>query len=231
MPFTPLLTDQLISYAENRSCFRNAPRESDWNTSPVFFVPDNTPVGQYGQPGPKYQANKNYYDSTSNILGNCTWWCWGRLKDAIGTSLPNYGDGVNWYTRYANDGGSVSTSGSTIQPGDIICFSSSEPAGHVMFVEDVQGNNVYISQSAYSSRAVWSGYACRVGVYDKNELDAGDTIDMYRDMYPPSSPNPFSVTCIGILHTGVPSTPLDPVTISIVADIIIKRGGNFNVKL
>lgn len=232
MAFTPITTDKTITYAYDRpNCFRNSLREEEivgGNPvgSPVYFNPSDTAIGVTGYPGPKYQYHKNYNNSTSNIKGNCTWWCWGRLADALNVRLPFYGDGVNWYTRYQADGGSVDTDATNIQPGDIICFSSSEPAGHVMFVEKVDGSDVYISQSAYSSRSIWTGYACRCTIFDKADIYAGHSIDMYKDI-----DSPFSVTTIGILHTGEESGYLDPVTISVVAKIILQKGGNFNVKL
>lgn len=233
MSFTPLLTDQPISYAFNRpACFRNSLREEEVYGgsvvgSPVYFNPSDLALGLTGYPGPRYQQHKNYNTSTSNINGNCTWWCWGRLKDAIGTNLRHYGHAVDWYQEYQNDGGSVSPNAYNAQPGDIICFSSSEPEGHVMFIEKIENNTIYISQSAYSPRALWNGYACRVTSYNVADIFAGHSINMYKDI----SSSPFSVTTIGVLHTGEAGGNLDPLTISIVADIIIKKGGNFNVKL
>ena len=61
-------------------------------------------------------------------------------------------------------------------------------------------------------------------------MDVGDTIDMYKDMYPSSSPNPYYTTVVGILHTGgTPPTPPEPPTpstddnIEILVDCVIKN--------
>lgn len=202
MAFTPILNNQPISYVISNTHYRNSARETLAGGTPVFFVPTTATLNDYGFGGPKYQYGYTYYNSSSNIHGNCTWWCWGRLYEAMGTMLPNYGDAFNWYSRYS---GSKETNANNIQAGDIIVFSDSA-VGHVMFVEKVSGNTVYISHSAYSTRSVWSGRACMVNNYQKSELSQGNAIDMYKNV-----DSPYYVTVIGILHTGG-STPPTPGT-------------------
>lgn len=195
MAFTPILTDQPISYARNRSAYHNGPRESSWGF-PVYFSPQDFLVGQYGYPGPRYKEGYTYDNCPApenNYNGNCTWWCWGRLYDTMGVYLPNMGDAKYWYDRYS---GSRDTDASNIQPGDIIVLEDSGP-GHVMFVEQVSGNTIYISQSAYSTRSVWVGMACLVTSYSKSEIVAGRTVDMYRNI-----DSPYYETVVGVIHTG-----------------------------
>ena len=202
MAFTPILANQPISYVISNSHYRNGARENLAGGTPVFFVPTNASLNDYGYGGPKYQYGYTYYNSPSTIHGNCTWWCWGRLYETMGTYLPNYGDAYNWYSRYT---GSKETNANNIQAGDIIVFSDNS-AGHVMFVEQVSGNTIYISHSAYSSRSVWSGRACMVNNYQKSEITAGHSIDMYKNV-----DSAYYVTVIGVIHTGG-STPPTPTT-------------------
>ena len=208
MAFTPLLTDLPISAIINNTNFRNTARETLAGGTPVYFVPPNWSLNQYGYGGPKYQYGYTYNNSPDNHLGNCTWWCWGRLLETMGTSLGFIATAKNWYANYS---GSKSTDASSIQPGDIIVYSDSSD-GHVMFVEDVQGSTIYISHSAYSTKACWSGYAARVGYYSKSDIYAGNSINMYKDIDNVA----HNVTVVGVLHTGgagpTPPTPPDPPT-------------------
>lgn len=199
MSFTPILSNQSISYAENRYQYRNAPRENAWG-SPVFACGPNTSINDYiSYPGPKYQYGYNYYNSPATNKGNCTWWCWGRCLEANGTELSlHLGDAKNWYDNYS---GSKSRNADNIQPGDIIVFTDSD-AGHVQFVEQVSGNTVYISQSAYSTRSVWNGMSCLVTSYSKNEIYQGNSLDMYKNLG-----SAYYETVVGVLHTGEAPTP------------------------
>jgi len=210
MAFTPILSDQPISYVMSRANYRNSARENLAGGTPVFFVPTSASLNDYGYGGPKYEYGYTYYNSPSNVLGNCTWWCWGRLNQTMGTSLPNYGDANNWYSRYT---GSKDPNANNINPGDIIVLDDGD-AGHVMFVEQVSGNTVYISQSAYSTRTVWSGMSCLVANYQKSEIVAGNTLDMYK-----GHGGAYFQTVIGVIHTGedspTPPTPTEEPSVTV----------------
>lgn len=206
MPFSPILSGQPISYALNSTSFRNAPRETDWRTSPVLFNPSSLPTGQTGYNGPRYKAGYSYYDCPypeNTYNGNCTWWCWGRANDALGVYLPHLGHAKNWYDNYS---GSKDTDATNIQPGDIIVLTDSDK-GHVMFVEQVSGNTVYISQSAYSQRSVWIGMACLTTSYSKSSIYQGSSIDIYKDI-----DSPYYCEVVGVIHTGGPGPGPQPGT-------------------
>lgn len=207
MAFTPITSDQGISYVSDKAAYRNASREALWG-SPVYYCPSSLSSdtgGGYG--GPRYSYGYNY-DSADNpeksvSHGNCTWWCCGRVQEACGVYLPaGLGNGNSWYSNY---GGDKSTDTANLQAGDIISFSGGE-YGHVAFVEKISDGIVYISQSAYSSRSLWEGYACRCTSYTLSELEAGNSVDMYKGI----SNNPYYVEVIGFLHTGEGGEPDPP---------------------
>lgn len=205
MAFTPILSNQSISYASSRSEYRNSARETLAGGTPVFFSPSYATLNDYGYGGPRYRYGYTYYNSGSNIYGNCTWWCWSRLYETMGTGLPNYGDGKYWYDSY---NGAKDRNANNIQPGDIIVFTDND-AGHVMFVEKVDSDGtIHISQSAYSSRSVWSGMSCLVNTYNKSEIYQGNSINIYKNI-----DSAYYQTVIGVIHTGesgptpTPDTP------------------------
>lgn len=209
MAFTPILNDKPISYAYNNFQYRNSIRENLWGV-PVYYTPHDRPYGDAyrGFGGPKYLEGSNYNNSTSNIYGNCTWWCCGRLRETLnknvmalmGWQAPN---GNGWYSAFT---GTKYTDGRDAVVGDIICFSGGSD-GHVMFIEKIENGIMYISHSAYSNRTYWNGYACRVNTYNVSDIYAGNSIDMYK-----GTGNPYMVQVIGIIHTGddgpTPTNPL-----------------------
>lgn len=205
MAFTPLTSSQPISYASSRSSYRNSTRETLAGGSPVFFNPSNYSLDDYGYGGPRYKYGYTYNNCPSpenTFNGNCTWWCWGRLNQTMGTSLPNMGDGKDWYDNYSGD---KDRNASNIQPGDIIVLTDND-AGHVMFVEKVDVNTITISQSAYSNRAVWSGMSCLVTTFSKSDIYQGNSINMYKDL-----DTAYYQEVIGVIHTGEAGPTPQPV--------------------
>lgn len=116
-------------------------------------------------------------------------------------------DAHNWYNNYANIGGSVSRNANNIQAGDIICLERDGTAGHVAFVEKVEGSTVYISQSAYSTRNVWDGMACLCTTYDKADIYQGNGLNIYKDL-----DSAYTEYVVGVLHTGGKSPGPEPPT-------------------
>ena len=210
MAFTPILTDLAISGIRYNTNYRNANRES-LAGSPVYYAPSNWPLGTGGgYGGPKYVQIEpgqppyyNYNNSPSNIHGNCTWWCCARLMETMGTSLGGLGDAWEWYDNYS---GNKDRNANNINPGDIIVYSDNSD-GHVMFVESVSGDTIYISHSAYSARSFWNGYACRVGNFQKSEIRYGNSVNIYsgRD-------TAYYCNVVGVIHTGAPGPGPTPGT-------------------
>lgn len=217
MAFSPLTSSQPLSFANN-SYYRNANREEHWG-KPVYYNPGNWAYNTAGgYPGPRYAEGYNYNNSGTPQNGNCTWWCCGRLQQTIGTSLPYLGNGANWASNYQSIyGGTVKSNANDINPGDIICLSDGN-YGHVMFVEAVNDQTITISQSAWSTRSVWNGMACLVTTFQKSEIYAGASINMYRNLDATAAYE----TVVGILKTGkagpTPPTPTPTENLSIDID-------------
>lgn len=214
MAFTPLTSSQALSFADN-SYYRNADREADWG-EPVYYAPGDWPSDTYGgYGGPHYQEGYNYSNSPETAKGNCTWWCCGRLRQTLNKSVSGLGDAKNWADNYS---GTVDSNADNIQPGDIICLTDSD-RGHVMFVEKVDGDTITISQSAWSTRSVWNDKACLVTTFDRGDLYAGNSINMYKDLDQTAAWEEV----VGILRTGEegptppePPTPTETLSIDIV---------------
>ena len=206
--FDPITSSQSIGYVRYNENYRNAARETLFGV-PVYFVPPHYSEDQLGEGGPKYMWGYNYNNSPSNYLGNCTWWCCGRLLDVGFTGSVGFtvADAKNWYSNY---GGNKSTNVNNLKAGDIIVFdvsgSPSDP-GHVMFVEQISGSTVTISESAYSTRSVWSGKSCLVTSYSRSELSYHSSVDIYKNL-----DSAYTERVIGYLHTNelIPDPPPPP---------------------
>lgn len=92
-------------------------------------------------------------DPKGFVLPNCTGYAWGRALEAWGScNLPTT-DAENWYPNAVACGYQI---GSEPKVGAVICWRKgqagvhSDGAGHVAFVESVNGDKVLWSQSDYS---------------------------------------------------------------------------------
>lgn len=109
-----------------------------WQVDP--WTIDSIPEYRDGNTYPEtYWYNGEYHN------GNCTWYCWGRANHKLGEKLPtNWGDAGSWYNGAINSGYPV---GSTPKTNSIIVWS-----GHVAFVENWDGTNLYISECNWDFR-------------------------------------------------------------------------------
>ena len=86
-----------------------------------------------------------YTDTTKNKFskGQCTWYCFGRAIERAGVTLSITGNGGQWYAnaestrKRAKSLGPISKS---------IASFSNTGAGHVVFIEQVSGNDVYFTE-------------------------------------------------------------------------------------
>ena len=97
--------------------------------------------------------------STGSCLPNCVGYAWGRWRELLG-KRPNLstGNAENWYG-HVSDG---YERGKTPKLGAVICWRSgiagkgSDGYGHVMVVEEINGNKIICSGSDYSGRRFYT---------------------------------------------------------------------------
>ena len=100
--------------------------------------------------------DSKYYKDPSNKMsqGQCTWYCFGRAWEKCGVEIPRwaknengaavYGDARVWYDSAVALGWNV---GSELRSNSIACYGSN----HVIFIEWVDGNDVYYTEANYTS--------------------------------------------------------------------------------
>lgn len=192
--FVSILQDQPLQYAYDRpSFYRNKAREDKWGT-PVYFAPSTNIYDQLGTAGPYYVYGKPCKIG-QGYKGNCTWWCISRYHEVSGIILKEcIGDAQDFLKKYKGRKSSEGYVGDKIQKGDILVFKDSD-YGHVVFVEDVNGNTLHISESAYSKKSIYEGKACITYTLDKNKLIVGNKVTLRPQL-------PFSEYLVGVMHTG-----------------------------
>ena len=112
------------------------------------------------------------YSMTGAHTGNCTWYAMGRSSEIAGVNLYDQFRGSyeagNWTNIWI--GNPAQTSGPIdYHLGDILIYS-----GHVEIVEEINGNTLTISYSAYSSYNPQSQYGTFFGVRYRQKMDFGD---------------------------------------------------------
>lgn len=107
-----------------------------------------------------------------NNGGNCTWWAWKMAKDNWGIGLPGWSDARTWATSARNAGYQVSATPKVQTIG--VNTTLANGAGHVIWVNSVNGNQVC------GSEMFWGSYGVRSNVcYPASTFNAGF-------IYPPS---------------------------------------------
>lgn len=102
-----------------------------------------------------YSSNNIFYNSGYGpnqvkrsdgkyVVGNCTWYAYGRASEILGKPLnTNFRwDAARWWD--VNKSGNYYPYGSTPKVGAIACYSD-----HVAIVESVSGSTVYVSESGW----------------------------------------------------------------------------------
>ena len=128
-------------------------------------IVSNNSGGSYTKPNLKSSHYNNGFSR-----GQCTWYTWGRVSEKLGFKLPNINvkgySGVSphnpnsfrshakywWYDNIAlNKKGKGYSYGITPKPNSIIVWTRGT-YGHVAFVEKVDGDRVYITESNYDGK-------------------------------------------------------------------------------
>ncbi len=98
-------------------------------------------IGSYG-----VNLSSASYNS-ANLYKNrpqCTWYCWGRVHEKLGISLPNWGNATSW-SNYARSAYTVDQNPSA----NSIMVEHYNP-GHVLFVEKVENGYAYCTEGNYN---------------------------------------------------------------------------------
>lgn len=99
-------------------------------------------------------SNDNYDWSAGSLIGECTWYCVGRVHEISNKwlfgSKSTWGNACNWYNNYSG-----SKSDDDPSAGDVIVWGWSEPdykvPGHVAVIERINGDG-----TAFISECNWS---------------------------------------------------------------------------
>ena len=91
-------------------------------------------------------ANVYNYPKGTSYIGECVWYVRGRASEKLGVNTGITGNGCQWYAGAKARG--IAT-GWSVRSNSIACFGATKnnSYGHVIFVEDVVGNNVYYTEA------------------------------------------------------------------------------------
>lgn len=128
----------------------------NFNFSPRTSAPSTNDVHYYSDMNIFYKVRlaPPFYNGNKQIIGNCTWYAWGRAWELTGkqpTDAGIIGNAYQWWG--ANKASGKFKYGSQPKLGAIAVWSSSMPGsegcGHVAIVEAIENGKVYISESAW----------------------------------------------------------------------------------
>ncbi|MBR2990085.1 MAG: CHAP domain-containing protein [Solobacterium sp.] len=120
----------------------------------AFCVPAAEPVSALAEGEESWTASNPYYGGWSN----CTWGAWQLVYNATGIALPRLGNAGEWYANAAAYGYEVSTEP---RANSVVVWP-----GHVAYVIDFDGTNIYIAEGGYMGNynECWCpGYEPRFG--------------------------------------------------------------------
>lgn len=118
----------------------------------------------------KIKLSPPFSSGGKTIVGNCTWYAWGRAWELTGskpTDAGFIGNAYEWWD--ANKRSGKYKYGSEPRVGAIVVWKSTLPnsdgCGHVAVVEKIQNNKIYISES------MWHGVTFKYReIYETNYL-------------------------------------------------------------
>jgi len=157
------------------------PRLTEPTNFDTYYTERRIPVQPEGVPTLwQYFYSGDYtYRNEGAHTGNCTWYAMGRSAEIAGKNLYDEFAGSYEANEWNNIwiGNPAQTSGNIdYRLGDILVYEhSSTMSGHVEIVEEINGNKLTISYSAYSSYTPQTEYGSFFGVRKRNKLSFGDT--------------------------------------------------------
>jgi len=115
-----------------------------------------------------YKESNPY--TLSGYYGQCTWYAWGRMFEKTNTRLPvpigNAGEWIeNIGKEYKRD---------QIEENSVLVIGkgSYSSLGHVVFIEEIKGEDVYITEGNYNGKGDITGY--RETIKKKSDLKVGN---------------------------------------------------------
>ena len=175
---------ELVAVLDDVTLFIERTDSEDINKYNIYYWPR---YASYHPPdGYNPYAGENNPLITPEIVGNCTWYAWGRTCEIAVVDLGQVhsgclwtGNACNWFSSAFRTGGNSwereGESDPTIDPGreisywnvgDILCFTGKW--GHVAIVEAINGDELTISESGYK---VTRGYFWRQSKHTKFTLN------------------------------------------------------------
>ena len=175
---------ELTAVLDDVTLFIERTDSEDINKYNIYYWPR---YASYHPPdGYNPYAGENNPLITPEIVGNCTWYAWGRTCEIAVVDLGQVhsgclwtGNACNWFSSAFRTGGNSwereGESDPTIDPGreisywnvgDILCFTGKW--GHVAIVEAINGDELTISESGYK---VTRGYFWRQSKHTKFTLN------------------------------------------------------------
>ncbi|WP_446897354.1 SH3 domain-containing protein [Clostridium sp. LBM24168] len=172
-------------------------------------------------------THSSAYTSEGNIFakcgytGQCTWFTYGRVLEKLGISLPSefYGNAIDWWYANARDG--IYSYGTEPRANSIAVWSGgSKGYGHVGFVEQVDGNTVYLNEGNFNIRGAYDG---SVKTLSKAQMQNRGNIFLKGYIYVGSGSSSSPHTSTQIVQTTVKS---GIVNVSSSSSLNIRSGAN-----
>ena len=126
-----------------------------------------SPTQNYTPPNfnsPAYTTANDYYnDKEEDLVGQCTWYAYGRALELTGVVMPTVGAN-NWFYD------TTLKTGTTIRANSVACFIG-EAYGHVVYIEswDPATQTVYYSEANFSGHSEHELYQCSLSDFETRD--------------------------------------------------------------
>lgn len=165
-----------------------------------------------------YSGEPDYATYTPPRTGNCTWYAMGRSAEIANRNLFSEFKGSyeaqDWATIWKNND-AITSGYIDYKLGDILIYANADKTlGHVEVIEEINGNVLTISYSAYSGSNPQSEYACFFGVRKRKKMTWGDPasdVNDSRSAFTRNNGNQYFLTnefLTGVIHN--PYADQDP---------------------
>lgn len=196
------------------------PRLTAPNSFGTYYTERRLPVEPSGtETFWQYFYSGDYtYTNTGAHTGNCTWYTMGRSAEIAGKNLFSEFKGSyeaqDWATIWKNND-AITSGYIDYKLGDILIYANTNKTlGHVEVIEEINGNVLTISYSAYSSSNPQSKYASFFGVRKRKKMTWGDPasdVNDSRSAFTRNNGDQYFLTnefLIGVIHN--PYADQDP---------------------